>query len=1463
MASNPQDPKAPDAKPFATKVAVTKAFDVQEPAPQPPPAGLPATIDEELERLDLGVPLVLLPVRVETRFARDRARFLVRVFPDEIFADGHEPALTEEEHEAGSHYWQSVREGAREADAWRSLTQRFPTPRAAWIVRCLEPTDLGPEGRLSGGGTSPGTSRRASAWTRPTLARALPERWVLVLYVRGARRTPVVGAPIRRDLALTLDPRRSAATTTFGGITLDSGARWLVDFSAALDAGMAFDLPADAEMTTHGIERLLVVGVRSTLDPVASAAELEALFDAHHYHAGLAFVPQGTPTTNTQRFKTGFPPNDPSGGRSFAVERRYTAPDGDGRRLAAMLGLREDLFDRVSGADLHERADARAMMTALWPATLGYWLSVMMEPLVSVEAQAELQKYAIENVQGRGPFTILRVGRVPYGILPITHLDRWKTASGDPAVEAPLVRLLNTLRPFWQEASSQVPELSRRAEDPGPDGPSPDPDVSVFRVLTLLASSTEIRRRVAIGGDFIRQLLEIHAARQTEYWRQHLALTLAPLRRIGHFTTEPRLTQMLHLNLPERVDLPLVGGSPDGQVDYLALLRAASLTALQRDEVLDPDAVRPWLYRLLRHARLLEFRRITRELLTRADSSLASMPAEPELIEVPGFARSTTALFEARPPADLGILTFNQYFGSSEARAEHPPLGEFERAVAALEALRRPELERLFTETLDVCSHRLDAWMTAVATRRLEALRQTRRRGVVLGAWAWVEGIRFDTTLRPAPDVAGVYRQEGAYGYVHAPSVDQAATGAILRNAYMQRYGAERDAVAVDLAPPRVRGALRLLDGVRQGAPLAGLLGQQFERGLRARGDAYMRFVDGLRRVFPLAPPVTPRESGADEIFPQDVVDGLALRANRARAQAVLDAARATEDERRGFDAEVAALEESLDAVSDLLTAESVFQTIKGSGGVAGASLAALARGERPPEPEVVRTPREGRGVTHRLIVRLPAVGFQRLRSWGALDARTPRASASRVLEAWLESLLGAPETLACHVRYEVEIGGAWTEAPPRRVTVADLGLRAVDLLALLRDDDLMHPASEFQLRVATLLRRLVPGSRECRVDLFARGTDGAGKTLGEVFAILRLVRSVVSRARPLGPDDMQGPHTATGPVGRMEYTAALRDDVDAQRVALGTLADQLDVALQRSGALSRDVTGETEGLEELLRQAARFGIERAFPPPARGSPQERIGALRAQAEGVRVEARRRVTASGGAGDPIARAKVLFGEDFIVFGTFAPEDSNTLAAFGDEGFLENADIPWKWLQQSARVRPRVESVSRMLAALRALGATWTFQIAQLPRGVGRWAGWFGEGPLPASEVVSLAVLSPSSLDSPHWAAVVVDEWLERIPSTEQTTGLAFHYNDPGAEAAQTILVAVPPALDQRWSLDLLERMLWETFENARLRAVTPDLLGALGQYLPALFLAENPRNETVSTGLSGHVRDEPFIAPEE
>ena len=189
------------------------------------------------------------------------------------------------------------------------------------------------------------------------------------------------------------------------------------------------------------------------------------------------------------------------------------------------------------------------------------------------------------------------------------------------------------------------------------------------------------------------------------------------------------------------------------------------------------------------------------------------------------------------------------------------------------------------TGTLDLCSHRLDAWITSFATKRLAEMRKANPTGVLFGGYGWVmnlkPGRRSNSTShrRPAKQ-SPVFQSANNPGFVHTPSLTQATTAAVLRSGHLAHAGNQtpNDLLAIDLSSERVRLATWLLDGVRQGQPLGALLGYRFERRLQEAGKP--QFISFFRELAPLvARKLEQTDQPVEAIAANNVVDGLELAA--------------------------------------------------------------------------------------------------------------------------------------------------------------------------------------------------------------------------------------------------------------------------------------------------------------------------------------------------------------------------------------------------------------------------------------------------------------------------------------------------------------------------------------------------------------------------------------------------------
>ena len=231
---------------------------------------------------DGAAPLLLLPVRIETRFmdrvseGKGGSELWVRVYPDQIMVNGHHPELTAAELAAGNAYWDAVwRAGDPPGDQdavqapWRGLVTRYGAPRAAWIVgqttplnnaqRPAAPTPPGADPSPAPQPPSPPVT--GSAWDSPAVASLLPQAWTVVLE-SGTSSVSSTGLPVTPSLAVSLSAADPSLASGFpDGLPVDAGMRWLVDFDVAVAAGMALRIPVTAAQRQAGFDRVLVYGL--------------------------------------------------------------------------------------------------------------------------------------------------------------------------------------------------------------------------------------------------------------------------------------------------------------------------------------------------------------------------------------------------------------------------------------------------------------------------------------------------------------------------------------------------------------------------------------------------------------------------------------------------------------------------------------------------------------------------------------------------------------------------------------------------------------------------------------------------------------------------------------------------------------------------------------------------------------------------------------------------------------------------------------------------------------------------------------------------------------------------------------------------------------------------------------------------------------------------------------------------
>lgn len=802
-----------------------------------------------------------------------------------------------------------------------------------------------------------------------------------------------------------------------------------------------------------------------------------------------------------------------------------------------------------------------------------------------------------------------------------------------------LVTAVRVLRPVWDGSVDNVTVLENVGE--APDGA--DAIEALLDVVSLDASSVGYRTRAQYGEEVLDA-----ATTDGSTLAQNIGLALDAVEYAGGLdhlkkafgspgqAPEPRAAQTLLWGEESAPVDPLVAADLDAFLDGLLDSPIGSLVVTQpgpasvegggnilkdatsRFELMkhDPGSL---LQALLYYATLQEVAMArarlghlygpTKIALDNYRSgSVWSLVPEPEQYfwEERGIVRRLNDEI-TEPLADHPALTPGDRYATAldtardragETPAIAPHLEQHKESLDYLadRSLDVDTAERLLTETLDLASHRLDAWATSIATRRLDDVRAHQAAAVdgtgsdaatYVGGWGYVEDVA--KTDDPASD-----------GYLHAPSIGHATTGAVLRNGSLAFEDDRAELLNLDLSPERVGRAMDVIETVRAGQDLGTLLGYRFERRLRESDLApdADRYVPDFRA---LCPPVAGKQARqndgdtASEAAERDLVDGLALYrkwrdddipwGQRVDGSSTGQFLPSTDSAAyAAIDLVLQEFDSTIGAVKDLLLAESVHRLLQGQAMGAGATVDALARGEAPPEIDVVDVPRTGTGVTHRLLVLFGDADPAPPAAWPSTD-RQVRASAEPALNAWIADLLPDPTTVACVCAYEVtDDDGTVTEEAAYAVTLDDLDLSPLDVFSV-AEGGTDAQRSELEQRVLYHVDRTkgVPPGAEIELafkpvaewlwsvsDLQGISSLDGLTSFGELLAAVEPLSDLVADGRAADARDLRRPANASSD-GNVD-AAALQTRATAAVTDLDLLGGEFETLLP---AVERDDAGD------------------------------------------------------------------------------------------------------------------------------------------------------------------------------------------------------------------------------------------------------------------------------------------------
>jgi len=1367
-----------------------------------PNVPVPIDIAGLRDALGRAKPLLLLPLRLEYRVVSTRVagairpvtrtEILFRWYPDDSFTEsGIAPVAA---HEAAA---LAAASAALEGRPWFDAEDPVATAAFEALAHQTGPARAVHLLRTAG---QPGDP----AWdTRIGTIAALPS--AVALYAREGETVTalVTGRPIHPDLS-------------YAGDVLDPS-HWMFDIDEVVQRGMGVRL-SDPDVVARALaaDWIIAVGLHSG----DAVAEVEALVADGVANGTFAFLRQDTPTN--------------AAGLAGELDQMadlpaFHADAGEDERRVHSEAMEEasDLLGEALGVDPARlrpaprsadtgREDARAMVRVVMPALLE--LVPDRATLLGPVDNDDLVDFFADWITARGQLPAVRVSANPYGVLPVTRLAALEALPDDDVVDEAIQGFLRGYGVFLREhlaaaARRLVPTITPGATDAG-------------TTLEQALKVSPVSRRLDVGdrgsGDtapvgcpYVYHL----SHRPADYLRD---LRTVPLARLSDPTADDRATPLLYRLARQSATRRMAGlgqvivGAGDRVAVRLVEQSLGSLGALEilQSAIPDPSArlTRPSVARPgpaftpVRDARV-------------AAGSLASLSQSS--ISMMG-SRATLAGFD-----DLLFQRFRSFtreFGSA--------LSHLETVAARPDGVA--QLEALLFETVDLVQHRVDAWAAGLAHRRLVKRRRSGVTGLAAGYYGMLGRLR-PQSVTGATD-----------GYLQAPSPEQATTSAVLRAAHL-RF---RSSGAFDIHLPsgRVRRALKLYDLVQKGLSLEEILGLAGERWLHDR--KLDRLIAVLRSRFPIRDPADDRQV---EIR---LFDGRAFLAAPLSFAPTADRPRLADLQK--------VLGDDLDALADLVMCEAVHQRTLGNPAAANAWLQVLSGDPGPGEPVFARTRRHGHGSSHRLLLLVPAVE-------PAADA-SPREIAEPSLAALAA---GAMSTFAAAaVTVVLQPGDPDLPGIEHRLLLGgDLGLTPFDLVVGGPDELRLRAVSTFlrwwqsdagaqaTLGPAPGSMRKLSAARVVEVDL-----DRGRVKPSRLLALATPLRRAVARGRWLQVGDLQSAAPAAEPLDEAvelerwasAATALLRRaDLLLDRVEAGlrTLTFALDAAVVHArnlqsmvsrAAASAAIASEALALEraaaelrEVLAGVSRLGEPDALVLAASAQLSEdpdgfeETGRALIDRLTAKVNMLKPLVAAGAGGAGRATVEGLRGAlsdvlDGAALPVLAPFEQRGPTAPALSAAVPVADRLAGW----STAREGVER-ARQMAEAWALKAFTVTAAATDDESGDPTADQRPESVAPRSRFHG-TVLSPSGRPGsmPTVAGVVLDEWSESRPSSQQTTGVALNYDAPQSEAPQCMLLCEPPsAAYATWTPAWAAEMVAEAIDWMTVRAMTTDMAAPGGPWL--------------------------------
>ena len=1118
-----------------------------------------------VKELNGNIPLVLFPVRIETRFVSrpvtESDELWIRIFPDDIHTDSHEKDLTAEEISAGEAYWKRAAELVKQNEAatrednlknaWLQLRDIITNAqRALWVAIATKPvnwenTTVAPPESL----TFPEYGDvKDYSWTKAPRAQALPDKFVASIYRNNKVVYEQAGNVIPDTVFLGPDPLAAdpAIQKDDSGITLNEDIDWLQNFDKAIENGMGMKIKLQPQMFSSGktIEKITILGISLSTGPDMGKTLLEQLFESHHYSSnGFSFLPRGTATNNTEQDGSGYTKNEDHLAKGYySGEKLVNNPGSDLDFFTQILGVDFSNIRELNHSDMREHSDALNMNTALYAATLSDFFNEYMKPAVKEMDAINIRSFFTSYVSSRGPLPAIRIGDQPYGFLLSSDIQSWSEPSSK--FYTGFSDVLRRLQLVWDGIVNSKKLCVGKGGD----------TETLLRILGLQPGSVAFRQRLGNLPDYSYSLANINI---DQFKKQVLSLNQVIvnfLQTLGYTLSAenyyPLISDLIFydrtvavsqkkLVMPDKEssDAEFLPPLPKSNLNYIEwMAKKATLSALQNVNFDGDIPPRTLLCLLLRHALLTELAQSGTRYYFDNKIDIQYSAFQKSLFNFnKGVGDLTTYELLSGQPKNVDSTKFTgingniaDYLLDSKIKIPYNQnVTSMRNAMSQIAGLSTAGLERNLCDFIDLCSYRLDAWQMGLFTRRALANRKSIPTGIYIGAYGWVENIQPETKvpvavdtlsekIKPANNIAPVKLKENA-GFSHVPSLNHATAMGLLLAGYKNHASkADPDTFAINLSSERTRKALDILSGVSNGLSIEVLLGYEFERAMHDFTSSGLgnlnQYIYDFRNKYAIDNISIPQQ-GAPEaqetINTYPVVNGLKIvKAPVSEINAIVTDPNLADDVLNIKNK----LADLLDACNDVLLAESAYQLTQGNQDRTSSVLNAALLADTPPEIQVTDTPRSSLlTYTHRISLHFNTGALVKpVNGWP--QAASPRAAFEPGMNQWLAEIIGNAQNIVSSV---AAVDNDGNETKPAFVSLSDLGLQPIDLVYIL-PKDLAGGATELESRIAYQYRKVNHTDKNSSVKIsFSPAAPGENKiTLAQVYPLLRNLKNLLTGSR-------------------------------------------------------------------------------------------------------------------------------------------------------------------------------------------------------------------------------------------------------------------------------------------------------------------------------------------------------------